>query len=354
MGARVLVVVVVRGVVWGGPGERAGSRWLSLVESSGWLDHLSRLLSAASEVAARLADAQQTVVLHCSDGWDRTAQLAALATLLLDPRTRTRRGFAVLVEREWLAAGHKFTDRLGHAELSPAALAAPSTPCTNRPSAPARSQHELLPHRQQLFAEEGTGMAQASAAASAAAAARPVERAGRAERSPVFFQWLDCVHQLLRQFPHAFEYNERFLLAVHEHSTSGLFGTFLHNNERARVLGAAAHKTASVWSQLLADTADTKKHLVNPDYRPPPPACTATPPTQRPAVSMDTTANLASVPEEFAELQPGLGVAGDQMGRATEVRLRPRTGPAHLALWDAHFTRWLRDPSSSGLDAHSG
>ena len=69
-------------------------------------------------------------------------------------------------------------------------------------------------------------MAQVAAAA-AAAAARPVERAGRAERSPVFFQWLDCVHQLLRQFPHAFEYNERFLLAVHEHSTSGLFGTFL-------------------------------------------------------------------------------------------------------------------------------
>ena len=48
------------------------------------------------------------MVVHCSDGWDRTGQLCGLAMLCLDPYFRTIDGFAVLVEKEWLAFGHKF------------------------------------------------------------------------------------------------------------------------------------------------------------------------------------------------------------------------------------------------------
>lgn len=49
-----------------------------------------------------------SVVVHCSDGWDRTGQLTSLAMLMLDGYYRTIRGFEVLLEKEWLSFGHRF------------------------------------------------------------------------------------------------------------------------------------------------------------------------------------------------------------------------------------------------------
>ena len=54
------------------------------------------------------------VVVHCSDGWDRTAQTCALTEILLDPYYRTIHGYQMLKEKEWLLFGHKFSERSGH------------------------------------------------------------------------------------------------------------------------------------------------------------------------------------------------------------------------------------------------
>ncbi|XP_073917383.1 phosphatidylinositol-3,5-bisphosphate 3-phosphatase MTMR3 isoform X4 [Castor canadensis] len=168
--------------------------WLSALESTKWLHHLSVLLKSALLVVHAVDRDQRPVLVHCSDGWDRTPQIVALAKLLLDPYYRTVEGFQVLVEMEWLDFGHKFADRCGHGENS----------------------DDLN------------------------------------ERCPVFLQWLDCVHQLQRQFPCSFEFNEAFLVKLVQHTYSCLFGTFLCNNAKERGEKHTQERTCSVWSLLRA------------------------------------------------------------------------------------------------------
>lgn len=75
-----------------------------LIYQSGWLKHLRTILSGACRIANYLQEGT-SVLIHCSDGWDRTGQLSGLSQLLLDPYYRTRSGFAVLVEKEWCSFG---------------------------------------------------------------------------------------------------------------------------------------------------------------------------------------------------------------------------------------------------------
>ena len=63
-------------------------------QNSQWLQHVGALLAGASQVATHL-EAGDPVLVHCSDGWDRTPQIATLAQLLLDPFFRTIEGFHV-------------------------------------------------------------------------------------------------------------------------------------------------------------------------------------------------------------------------------------------------------------------
>lgn len=69
---------------------------------------LKLILAGALRIADKLESGKTSVVVHCSDGWDRTGQLTSLAMLMLDGYYRTIRGFEMLLEKEWLSFGHRF------------------------------------------------------------------------------------------------------------------------------------------------------------------------------------------------------------------------------------------------------
>ena len=55
-------------------GKDDTSAYLIALEATGWLKHVQQVLRAAVAVAERLALEGASVLVHCSDGWDRTAQ----------------------------------------------------------------------------------------------------------------------------------------------------------------------------------------------------------------------------------------------------------------------------------------
>jgi len=69
------------------------------------------IMSAANSIVEIMERKTQSVVIHCSDGWDRTSQVSALSQLMMDPYYRTLEGFIVLIEKEFHSFGHRFMER---------------------------------------------------------------------------------------------------------------------------------------------------------------------------------------------------------------------------------------------------
>uniref|UniRef100_A0AAZ3PK92 Myotubularin related protein 1a n=1 Tax=Oncorhynchus tshawytscha TaxID=74940 RepID=A0AAZ3PK92_ONCTS len=88
------------------------------------------------------------------------------------------------------------------------------------------------------------------------------ENHANSERSPLFIQFIDCVWQMNRQFPAAFEFNELFLITILDHLYSCLFGTFLYDSEQERVAKEVQTKTVSLWSYINSQPED----FTNPFY----------------------------------------------------------------------------------------
>lgn len=179
----------------------------SLLDKTNWLQHISGLISASNIVINAIEKNKRAVLVHCSDGWDRTSQICSTAEICLDPYYRTIDGFRILIEREWLSFGHKFGDRLGH----------------------------------------GVGADDVN------------------ERCPVFLQWLDCIFQIHHQYPCSFEFSTGYLIKLAQHVHSCLFGTFLCNNLRERLENSIPDRSFSVWSFLSASIY--KNPLYQPNHR---------------------------------------------------------------------------------------
>ncbi|XP_041670283.1 myotubularin-related protein 6 [Cheilinus undulatus] len=180
------------------------SDYLVGLESSGWLRHIKAVVDAAIFLTKAVTVEGASVLVHCSDGWDRTAQVCSLGALLMDPYYRTIKGFMVLIEKDWISFGHKFADRCDQLDGDPK------------------------------------------------------------EVSPIFTQFLECVWQLTEQFPQAFEFSEWFLLQIHEHVHSCQYGNFLGNNQRQREELQLRERTHSLWAFLMSE----KQNYLNPFYSP--------------------------------------------------------------------------------------
>ncbi|KFV45087.1 Myotubularin-related protein 9, partial [Tyto alba] len=220
-------------------------RWLSKLEASNWLTHIKEILTAACLAAQCIDREGASVLVHGTEGTDSTLQVTSLAQIILDPRCRTIRGFESLVVREWLQAGHPFQQR-----------------CAQSAYSNSKQKWE----------------------------------------APVFLLFLDCVWQILRQFPCSFEFNEQFLVMLFEHAYASQFGTFLGNNENERLV------------RVLA---------LNP---------------------LHIELYLAKKKKELSKFQ-------NPLFEANSLVIWPSVAPQSLQLWEGVFLRWNR-PSKFLDEAH--
>jgi hypothetical protein len=221
-----------------------------LLRKSNWLKHISTLLDGALVIVKNIHLNASHVLIHCSDGWDRTSQLSAMAQICLDPYYRTFDGFKVLVEKDWLAFGHKFLDRSGHLS-SEKLFTVTDTPDDDTD-------------------DEGGGAQKAAQALFAWGQKQFASSHHLKEISPVFHQFLECVWQVQRQFPERFEFNEDYLLDLYHHLYACQFGTFLFNCERDRRVpdGGKAYveRTVSAWDWF--DGIDQRTRHINDSFDP--------------------------------------------------------------------------------------
>ena len=254
--------------------------------NSKWLKHINCLLDGASIIARQVALQHSHVLIHCSDGWDRTSQLSALSQLCLDPYYRTLEGFIVLVEKDWLSFGHMFAHRSGFLSsekwfsienervggdnnnrqgfgnnnaIENALLSAKGffNKDNNSRESIGDSDGELQPY------EAATAhLRKPSTATKNSKDDKSTTKVK--ETSPVFHQFLDATYQLLTQHPTRFEFNERFLRRLLYHLYSCQYGTFLYNNEKERLDNRVRDKTRSVWDYFLS----RRDQFLNPKYDP--------------------------------------------------------------------------------------
>lgn len=151
-------------------------KFYGLLDSTKWLLYVSNCLTKAAEAAQKLSDTNSvSVVLQEGTGQDMNCIVSSLIQIMLDPYWRTIHGLQSLIQKEWVVLGHHFAYRLGHILSSDV------------------------------------------------------------EPSPLFLLFLDCLWQLLQQYPTAFQFSETYLTTLWDSAHISIFETFIFNSEHDRI-----------------------------------------------------------------------------------------------------------------------
>ncbi|XP_006628855.3 myotubularin-related protein 10 [Lepisosteus oculatus] len=156
------------------PFEDTEEKWLSSMESARWLEYVRLFLKHSVELVYMLEGKHVSVILQEEEDRDLSCVISSLVQLMLDPHFRSITGFQSLVQKEWVMAGYRFLDRCNHLKKS------------------------------------------------------------EKEESPLFLMFLDCVWQLLNQYPAAFEFTETYLTVLSDSMWIPVFSTFLFNCPQQR------------------------------------------------------------------------------------------------------------------------
>jgi len=256
-----------------------------LLARSGWLKHIAGILDGAGLITRQVGVQHSHVLIHCSDGWDRTSQLSALSQLCLDPYFRTMEGFMVLVEKDWLSFGHMFRHRSGHLnsekwfQIENERIGGDVNRGFGDGGGAGKAIENAFLSAKGFFGRDNNsrdslpdsdGELKSYDSDSPVKKPVPTPRSAISEKeitkvketSPVFHQFIDATYQLLYQNPTRFEFNERFLRRLLYHLYACQFGTFLFNSEKERVETNARERTRSVWDYFLA----RREQFINPRY----------------------------------------------------------------------------------------
>ena len=234
------------------------------VASSSWFSYLRQIIVSSVCIVSMIDTENRSVLVHCSDGWDRTSQLCSLSQVLLDPYFRTIRGLCCLIEKDWISFGHKFHERFGHV----------------------------------------------------------LDDNHNDQRSPVFIQFLDALHQILSQFPSQFEYKSETLSFIAYHTTSCLYGTFLSDSEFVRLKKLKLQqRTASIWDRLLDPDFLEKHALKNKKYR-----------KSKKVLYVDHRSINLSLWDYFTKMDPFPLYHGNRIDDSTNTLMTPHAIHQHINL----------------------
>ncbi|NWU94069.1 MTMRC protein, partial [Upupa epops] len=190
-------------------------KWFSLLESTNWLEIIRRVLKKAIEVAEYLERQHTNVLLIEESATDLCCVISSLVQVMMDSYSRTKLGFQSLIQKEWVIGGHRFLDRCNHLHKSDK------------------------------------------------------------EEAPVFLLLLNCVWQLVQQYPPAFEFTETYLTVLSDSLYVPIFSTFFFNTQHQRDTSTSGEilqsqsspfRFLTVWDWSVQFDCKAQAFLNNPIY----------------------------------------------------------------------------------------